>query len=498
MKHVVHIVPKDIEIEVEHGTSLKDAAGDFGIDFPCGGKGVCGNCQVELLSGKIEMTGKHREILERKGLPTDHWRLACYSTVTDDITVMIPEREQVILSDNDNVGLKGEDGLCIAVDLGSTTIVAQLIDRNDGRTLCTQAEINVQNKYGADIISRIAYSIKDKANRQEISVQTRKQIGRMISNLLAETGNSSIRKVVLVGNSVMHHIFCNLDLAPLSAYPFQSPSNQAVKFRPAELGWNLDNDCEIIFMPNISHFVGSDILAGIIQLGMAESGNWNAMIDLGTNGEIVIGDKDRMVCSSTAAGPAFEGVNITNGMRAITGAICHVDEATGTAEVIGKTKATGICGSGLIDAIHHFLKKGLIENGGNLADDSISCLPIADGISLDGRDVREFQLAKAAISTGFELLLKELGIGMEQLEHIYVSGGLGTYLDIRKARELGLIKSCTDSQTIKAGNTALAGCRKMTYDCSAGNIDKVLGIIRHVSLETSPDFQDRYCENLFF
>lgn len=497
--HTVHIEPHNINIMVEDGAPLKDAIGKFGIDFPCGGKGLCGNCHVELLEGCLELSERQKQMLDRKGLAGDRWRIACLCHVHGDISIRIPEREQVILSGNSPVAHKGEEGHAIAVDLGSTTIVSQLIDRMDGCVKGSVSEINIQNSYGADIISRIAYALQSNENAVKLASLVRQQTGRMVSALVEASGIRDIRKVVIVGNSVMHHLFCGLDVTPLSAYPFQSEHNGAVRFSPGELGWEcLPENCRIVFMPNISHFVGSDILAGIYQLGLHRKDRYNALIDLGTNGEIVIGNRDRLLCTSTAAGPAFEGVNIINGMRAVSGAICHVNGDTGKAEVIGGVEPSGICGSGLIEAIHYRVRNGDITSDGRISNDELKELPVMGNVRLYDKDIREFQLAKAAIATGFELLAARLGIATGDIEHVFIAGGLGNYLDISKALDLGLIRGTDSTHIVKAGNSALNGCKELTSDAAEAELQEIIPLLSHYSLETDPDFQERYCMNLFF
>lgn len=494
----VHIEPQGRTVEVRENTPLKEIAGQAGIDFPCGGKGHCGNCHVELLSGVLKADDVQKALLRRKGLSEDRWRIACLCKVEGDIAIRIPDRSQVILSDNARATRPAEEGHAVAVDLGSTTVVTQLIDRMTGEVLETESEINVQNRYGADIISRIAYAMQGASQAETLTASIREQTGRMISHMLENTGITDIRKVVIVGNSVMHHLFNGYDVTPLSAYPFNSDRNGEARWTPAGLGWRLPEDCEIVFMPNISHFVGSDILAGILQCGIHKSGKWSALIDLGTNGEIVIGNRDRILCTSTAAGPAFEGVNIINGMRAVSGAICKVDADTGEAAVIGDTAPAGICGSGLVDAVHHFVKTGRITTDGRIADESLDRLPVKGDICLYDKDIREFQLAKSAIATGFVLLAAQAGVRPEEIEHVYIAGGLGNYVDIGKAAELGLISGARRESMVKAGNSALSGCREMTFDSAREEAAAIMPLLSHYSLETDPGFQDSFCDNLYF
>ena len=498
MEHNVHIEPLGADIPVADGSPLAEALRETGLDFPCGGKGLCGNCHVELLGGRMAISRQEKELLLRKGLDPEHWRLACLARVTGDVSVRIPEREAVILSDSSRAAFSGEEGYAVAVDLGSTTIAVQLVDRSDGTVTESFTELNSQSAFGADIISRIAYAIQSRENADRLAATVRRQTGMMAESAARASGVTDIRNVTIVGNSAMHHLFCGLDATPLSAYPFQSPHNGMCEFSPEELGWKLPASCRVRFMPNISHFVGSDILAGIIHLKMHRSRKPVALMDLGTNGEMVIGSRDGLICTSTAAGPAFEGVNITNGMRATSGAVSGIDENTGAAKVIGNVSPTGICGSGLIDAVHYFLKTGRICPDGSLADGNLHSLDVAGGVALYDRDIREFQLAKAAVATGFDLLLEKSGISVKDLDAIYVAGGLGNYLDVAKAVQLGLIKADSPAQVIKAGNTALAGCKDLLSGRALEETEAVLPLLSHYSLETDPDFQDRYCENLFF
>ena len=497
--HIVHIEPMGVKCKVPHGTFLGSILGQYGADFPCSGRGVCGNCRIELLKGNIDLTAWQKKLLEKKGYSTDNWRLACLSSVTEDITIRIPQGKHQILTDQSQIKEGKENGYAIAVDLGSTTVVAQLINLENGEIISSAAELNTQSQYGADIMSRISFAIQGDEQLTILSSLIREQIGKQIKSLTSSSQINDIRRVVLVGNSVMHHLFCHLDVTPLATYPFQSKENAAQNFTPEEVNWDLPSTCQITFLPNMSHFVGSDILAGLKTIEIHKQEKWHALIDLGTNGEMVIGKKGKILCTSTAAGPAFEGVNISKGMRAVSGAICAVDENNGQVQVVDQAEPVGICGSGLIDAIHYLTKQEIIDMSGAIADESLTDkLTLAPNVALLEQDIREFQLAKAAIATGFQLLMKELSITIEDIETIHVSGGLGTYLNINNAMEIGLLQGKNIEQIHKAGNTALIGCKKFLYQANQKDIDEILSITEHFGLESSPDFQDYYCNNLFF
>ncbi len=487
--YTIRLEPGGKTLQAAEGTSFAELLRHEGLVLPCGGKGICGNCRIELLEGEIGLDEAHRALLAKKGADPERWRLACRSRVTASAVVRLPWGKNQVLTDEQIYRSETETGIGIAVDVGSTTLVVQSIDLPTGKILSTQTRLNAQSAYGADIISRIAYALESEEKAAQLCQTIRKQIGEMICQ--ATQGNKeSVRRVALVGNSAMHHLFCGLDVKPLSVFPFQSSHNEARTFTASELTWDLPSSCTIQFFPNISHFVGSDIGAGIYQVGMQESSAWQALVDLGTNGEIVIGNRTRIVCASTAAGPAFEGVHIAQGMRAVSGAISHV-HVDGSVEVIDGGEAKGICGSGLIDAIHYFRATGRIDEGGALTEPSDK-LWLTPQVRLTEQDVREFQLAKAAIATGFQLLAEHIGITPQDIEHVYVAGGLGHYANMQKALALGLLPDVTESQIVQAGNTALAGCKRFL------TASPFFPHVEHLALETVPNFQDAYCAHLFF
>ena len=498
MQYTVKLLPGNRVLQADEGALLSDVLRESGMNFPCGGKGICGNCLVELLDGDIYMDERHSELLLKKQRLSGQWRLACFSRVTSDLVLRIPWHEDVILADQNSVQLYRESGNSIAVDVGSTTVVAQLIDRRSGKVLSSVAESNCQSRKGADVISRIAYAIEREEHAEELMILIRQQIGKMIDTLLHDGGREDLCQITLVGNSVMHHLFAGLDVKPFAAYPFQSETQGLQSFSAKSLGWNVPPTCQILFLPNLSHFVGSDLLAGIYHLQIHKQNKWQALLDLGTNGEIVIGNREKIFCTSTAAGPAFEGVNIIQGMRAVKGAVYKVNAENGHVSVIGDIPADGICGSGLVDAVHYFLRQEYIDCSGALCEEGQAELRLTDKVAIYDRDIREFQLAKAAIATGFQLLLNKAGLQLSDLDHIYIAGGLGTYLDVEKAMEIGLLKATSKSQVKQEGNTALKGCRELTYSQALHEIPEILALVTHHALESDSCFQDVYCDNLFF
>lgn len=493
----VHILPLGKTYLVDRGTSLHEVLKDDVVEFPCGGKGTCGKCRVKLISGEITIDARHRRALEKLGL-SPQWRLACYSRVEADITIELDSGGMRIQSDNSAFKFQPEQGYGIAVDLGSTTIVVQLVNRANGEIKDTRSAINPQSHYGADIISRISYAMESEQNAQTLMWAVRNHIGNEISQLLANNEVKDVERVVIAGNTVMHHLFSGIDVSPLAAAPFQGVDNTMQTFSSEELKWSLPAACKIEFLPNLSHFVGSDILCGIQSCNMLGNG-WSLLVDLGTNGEIALAKRGKVVCTSTAAGPAFEGINISCGMRATSGAVYAVDYLDGKFEVrtVDDLRAKGLCGSGLVEAVHALLKGNKIDFTGAIVDDA-DYVDITDSVRLTIADIREFQLAKAALAAGVAIILKNNGVRATEVENVYITGGLGNYLNVDKIKELGLFTEFAAEKIHKVSNAALAGCRELLFESNRGSIAKVVDCCSFCALESCSDFQDVYCENLYF
>ncbi|HZK96362.1 MAG TPA: ASKHA domain-containing protein [Prolixibacteraceae bacterium] len=492
-KHTIRLHPIGKELQVNDQTPLIDVLHEFGIEFPCGGKGTCGKCKVRLLDGEIAITEIHRQKLDQLGLSPD-WRLSCYSLCTNDITLEIEQFNHLILADESEFEFSPRQGFGVAVDLGTTTIVAQLVDLSSSKVMAVETMLNPQVKFGADLISRIQACLD--GHEAEMTGIVRSSIGILI-RLMLKKYDVRLQKIVLVGNAAMQLIFSNCDVIPLSAYPFHINDPGLKTFKTEELGWDFDVKENVQFYPSIGSFVGSDILAGIAATGLYLKENYTALIDLGTNGEIVIGNKNRVVCASTAAGPAFEGANISMGMRAVTGAISSLRLVDGKIEasVIGNTAPKGICGSALIDAIALLRKMELIGIFGEI-NSGESQITIAGKVILTQRDINEFQLAKAAIAAGLTILARTLSIDLTDIEEIYIAGAFGSYINIENVVETGMIELPAE-KIHKMGNTALIGAKMFLFS-DMGIADKILAKTTHISLEADPNFQDIYVDKLLF
>lgn len=490
-QHTIHLHPLGKTIQVNDRTPLIDVLHEYGIEFPCGGRGTCGKCRVRLLDGTISITSDHRKKINMLNLPQG-WLLACYSRCTSDITLEIDQFNHFILADESEFPFRPHEGFGVAVDLGTTTLVAQLIDLSSASVLAAETMLNPQVRFGADLISRIQACID--GHSKEMTHLIRESIGVMVKRML-DRHQLNINSVSIVGNTAMALIFSDRDVTPLASYPFEVPPVGEIRFSAGELGWNFTVAEGITFQPPIAGFVGSDILAGIAATGLHRSREITALIDLGTNGEIVVGSRDRIVCASTAAGPAFEGSNISMGMRAVTGAISTISLVNGQLEagVIGNASPRGICGSALIDAVALLRETDRIGMFGEIlsGEDQIT---LAGRVRLTQKDIHEFLLAKAAIAAGLEILCKNLDIDLADISRIYIAGGFGHFINLENVSSTGMI-SISPEKIHKMGNTALIGAKMFLFEDAAFR-EEILGITDHIHLESDPEFQNIYVDKM--
>ncbi len=419
-----------------------------------------------------------------------------------DETLRIPSGAESItasiLDECEVIALAGGDPrrLGLAVDVGTSRITVSLLDLGDGSTLASLSAENPQIAYGENLITRAAYAQRSDENRLKLKGELLREINALIGELTESNGvhRGDILHAVIVGNTVMHHLFCGVPVEPLTHCPFESPNDGLIVFRASELGWNVPGDPTVRFLPCLGGFVGSDILAGILATRIHESDRLAGLVDLGTNGEIVIGNRERLLCASTAAGPAFEGGRIGMGMRAATGAITEVSvrDAGLQCRVLGHVAPRGICGSGLVDAVAAGLDLGLIRPNGRLAHGKT--LPLAGPVALAQADIRELQLAKGATAAGLRILLDRWGAAPAELRCIYLAGAFGNYLNRASARRIGLL-DFPPEMVENAGNTALLGAKIALF---GDNFDTVRGKVGHIPLGSDPAFQEKYVEAMTF
>ena len=507
--------PTRLELSAPAGTPLRDLLFEQGVEFPCGGQGRCRGCRIQVLKGKAEVNRAQQERLAPEEIGRG-WRLACQCVVEGDLEIELRQWDAAILVDDTVFAFQPRQGLGVAVDLGTTTLVAQLLDLATGKVLAVSTALNAQARYGADVMSRLHFAALGGGQRQ-LETLIRQQIGALIEQLLFSAGKhgAEIADIVVVGNTVMHHFFCGIDAEPLTHYPFEPMEGGLKTLRSSALGWKLAGDPRVRFLPCLGGFVGSDVLAGILAAKLTEHDDLVGLVDLGTNGEIVIGNKDGLLCASTAAGPAFEGAKISMGMRASTGAVSRVttspplnplltEEGTNGwcnrdrvhCHVIGDGTPRGLCGSGLVDAVAAGLELGVIATSGRFAKGEDSWM-LAPPVALTQNDIRELQLAKAAIAAGIKLLMQRTGT--KELARLYLAGAFGNYIDRASAQRIGLI-DFPPERVEAAGNTALLGAKLALFslDSQDGSYTGLRRRVEHVALNVDPDFQDVFVEELAF
>ncbi len=477
-----------MRVSAEPGTPLETALAAHGMEFPCGGAGICRGCRVRVAGGSLAITPEMEQAFTPEELRAG-WRLACCAAVEGPLVLEVPQWDAPVLSDDSPVEFEPSEGVGVAIDLGTTTLVAQSVDRRTGAVLGVETALNPQAVRGADVMTRIGFAMEGGAS--ELAGSIRERLGAMIARL---PGRENVRTVLLAGNTAMHHLFCGIDVTPLAAVPFRPSEDGEQVLDPRVLGWHLPEGASVRFLPCLGGFVGSDLLAGILASGIHQGAGLRALIDLGTNGEIVLGNAARILCASTAAGPAFEAGRIGMGMRAATGAIAHVAARGGAlrCSMIGDGPAQGICGSGLVDAVAAGLELGAILPDGRLAGGRKE-LELDGPVRISQKDIRELQLAKGAIAAGLRLLAARWGAGLDQIETVYLAGAFGNYVRIESARRIGLIEVAAE-RVAPAGNTALRGVKIALLGRSRA--PEIRAITEHVALAEVPGFQDTFVECL--
>jgi len=418
----------------------------------------------------------------------------------------------------------------VALDVGTTTVVGTLIDLRAGEQVEVASQMNPQMSFGDDLISRIDY-----ANTHEMgTLELQRRVIRAINDIIAEVAEKAdisredIYEIVMVGNTAMHHIFLKVPPKFLGQAPFAPTIQSALRISAKELGLKIHPRGQVYIFPNIAGFVGGDAVGVALATGLTERrGNFLA-VDIGTNGEILLAVDGHMLAASAAAGPAFEGARISQGMRGTTGAIERVQIKEGRLmlEVIENVAPTGICGSGLIDVVAELCRVGLIDQTGRMvepADGSANIpgeisrrlidhahgkafvLATAEEAGIDQpvlvtqKDVRELQLAKGAIAAAVNILLKEAGLAAQDLDEILLAGAFGNYLDRASARRIGLIPPVPIDKIRFVGNAASAGAQMAVVSQEARRkAEKIAREARHIELSVRPDFQEEFMEAMFF
>lgn len=477
-------------VTVKAGTTVLQAEIAAGMvpDAPCGGQGKCGKCRI-LLDGE--------EVL------------ACRTQVEKDCEVrpvLEGKKHAQILNDGLFRSVACEAGslpegteapVLAAVDLGSTTVVAYLMDGRTGELLSTRSTLNPQRQYGADVVMRCSYVLEH--GPEVLSSCIREAIDRLLGEAAAEAGRrkEDIVKIVMAGNACMHHLFLELPVDTLVRAPYVPKVKNTVKKEASGCGIHVCQNAQLIWLPNIGGFVGADTTACMLEAEFDKREELTLMVDIGTNGEMVLGNREGYTVCSTAAGPAFEGAKITCGMRGSDGAIDHVylENSEVKFHVIGDGKPAGICGSGLLDAVHCLLQTGWIREDGYMKEP----WHFSDEVFLCQKDVRELQLAKAAIAAGVQLLCRKRGCRIEEIRTLLLAGAFGNYLDPDSACGIGLLPEVLRDRIVPVGNAAGAGARlAVLSEREFARAEDMASKAGFLELATEPDFMDVYVDEMSY
>ncbi len=514
--------PDGTQISIHAGATILEAASRAGIilNTVCGGRGVCGKCKVKLAD--------------------DTEILACQHKINADLTVTIPQTsrfyEQKILTAGIETKQKAEldiykkysnltagPVLGLAIDIGTTTVVAKLIDLKTGSQLATEADSNPQSIHGDDVISRINYA-KSRQKPAELNKLITDCINNLINKLCEKTAarTEQIYEAAVVGNTTMNHLFLHLPVESLGKAPYKAYKLDAQDLPAAKFSLKINPEANIHTVANIAGFVGADTTAAALAADIENQDEITMLIDIGTNGEIVLGNKNKLLAASCAAGPAFEGARIEKGSRAAAGAIEAVvfagDDIDIDIDVIDGGTSHSICGSGLLDAAAVMLDLGIIDSTGRFT--KAENLPAAiekriteikgqpafiladtdqTQVYITQSDIRQLQLAKAAIRAGAKILQKNLGIDDSAIEQIFLAGAFGNFLRKESALRIGLLPQIGVERIKFIGNAAANGAELILLRNQLREKAKSLAKkIEYIELANDKDFQAIFTNSMNF
>lgn len=449
------------------------------------------------------------------------------------VTAVVVDEALVDVEPGDTTGSR----YGLAVDLGTTTVVATLLDLDTGTPLAVSSMLNRQQPFGGDVITRISATMLDPEALGRLQRAAAETLAELAAEVCTEAGvdPGRVYEVALAGNATMTALALGIDPEPLGVAPFVMSTASFPTVLAADLGLTLHPRARATVFPSLGAYVGGDIVAGMLATGMDRDKRTRLMIDVGTNCEIVLSDGDRIVATAAPAGPAFEGGAIRCGMRADDGAIevvrlhpAAADRPAGPVElgVIGHAEPRGLCGSGLVDAVSELVRVGVLDPSGRFVPEEVAAqqapaladrltrvgeervfvlhrpspdTPVAECVYLSQRDVRELQFAKAAISTGWTLLLEELGLTSDDVQQVLLAGSFGSYLSPAAAVRIGLVPSLPVLRIVSAGNVAGEGAKMVLLSLrERAGADTLLEEVTYVELSDRADFNDRFVEQLAF
>lgn len=498
---------EELVIQGREEMSLMKALHTQGIYLSavCAGKGTCGKCKIQVLEGEILPSKEDERFFSKEELERGY-RLACKAFPKGKCTISLEfnqEDEFLVVTDYEEKkeisGIIKGGRYAVAVDIGTTTIAMQLVDLDKKEVADVFTAINRQRAYGADVISRIEASNAGRGNELRQCILEELQNG-----LHALLGGKEIvpERMVIGANTTMVHLLMGYSCETLGVFPFTPVNIDTIHISYAELFGSEEYQFEVIVFPGVSTYVGGDITAGLYACDFDRKEQISVLVDLGTNGEMAVGCKDKIMVTSTAAGPAFEGGNITHGTGSIPGAVCNVviEDGKAVLKTIGDKEPVGICGTGVIDTAYELVKTELVDETG-LLDEAYfeDGFPLTEELAFYQKDVREIQLAKSAVRAGLETLLLKYGVTYGEIDKIYIAGGFGYKMDIEKAVGIGLLPEGCKDKIEAIGNSCLKGVvRYLTEDDAKERVGHIIGTSSEINLSSDKNFNELYMEYMYF
>ena len=499
------------------GANLYRVLAEAGLlDAPCGAQGRCGKCRVRFTVNPPAPLLHEIELLGAPDLAAG-WRLACLHHIAADLCIDLPQHgsavvEHTFLGDFDAFIPDAAQGYGLAVDIGTTTLAACLVDLRSGAQLAVSSCLNSQKSFGQDVVSRTYHAQSTPGGTLELQTAVLEDIKAMLAEICEVAGLEAgqITTANVAANPTMVHLLAGVNPAPLACAPYTLVCRGALHLSAQTLGLPMANKAIVHCLPAVAAYLGGDVVGGMLAAGMDRQGATRLFIDFGTNGEIVLSQGGKFYSCSTAMGPALEGMNLKCGMRAAAGAVDDVgiEGETVCYTTIGGSSPRGLAGSGLLAAVSALRLAGLLDSSGRLQpkkpvydQQGQRCLIIDEraGIVLTQSDIRQVQLSKGAIRSGVETLLARVGCVPENVEEVLVAGGFGVHLPERSLIESGLLPRQFTGKIRCLGNAALAGARLCLLSAAMRErAEQLAGEIIYVELALGADYQQRFITAMDF
>lgn len=526
---VIKIKGTDIRLNCEQAENLLTVLlrEHIFVENPCSGKGTCGKCRVRLLGEWENKVSETEEKFLKKEEIKEGIRLACLTDVTDDMEIELLTQEKAgkVMTSGYMPDFQKEfrQGFGIAVDIGTTTVVTELVNMKDGMILAQDSMINPQKQFGLDVLTRITYEYDhpdDGVGKLQKAIVD--ALNHMIENMCTKAGvfPENIAEIDVAANCTMLHMLLGIDARQIGHAPYQPVFKEAQTIKAQKIGIRAGKETILYCLPSVSSYIGADIVAGAYVCGLQKEKENVLFIDIGTNGEIVLASGGKLLSCSCAAGPALEGMNITCGMRAADGAIeeVHIEQGGVKVQVIGGESPEGLCGSGILSVMKELLRTGIVKNTGVFVkkeaipdSDSRSSLIRLNGtkrefiinhdpeIFVTQGDIRQIQLAKGAILSGFLALLNRAGISMEELSKVLIAGQFGAHLPAESLVGTGILPEFVKDKIIYVGNSSKTGAYMTLMSAKAKREIEILAEdISYMELAETENYERLFTESMIF